>query len=110
MNHFSRPVFLRLNHPVRLLNKIAAPPAGDFEIGGPICTPLDVSGRAVPLPAPEIGDVVGFFAAGAYGWSMSMVNFMSLGWPAEVMVDDGRLFVIRKPRLAEDFFEDQPLK
>lgn len=110
MNHFSRPVFQRLNHPVRLLNKIAAPPAGDFEVGGPICTPLDVSGRAVPLPVPEIGDVAGFFAAGAYGWSMSMVNFMSLGWPAEVMVDAGRLFVIRKPRLAEDFFEDQPLK
>jgi diaminopimelate decarboxylase len=110
MNHFSRPVFQRLNHPVRLVNKITAEPVGEFDVGGPICTPLDVSGKAVRLPAPALGDVVGFFNAGAYGYSMSMINFMSLGWPAEVMVDDGRAFVIRKPRLAEDFFDEQPLK
>jgi diaminopimelate decarboxylase len=110
MNHFSRPVFMHLNHPVRLVNKIAAPPAGEFDVGGPICTPLDVSGKAVPLAEPEVGDVIGFFAAGAYGYSMSMLGFMSLGWPAEVMVDTGKLLVVRKPRMAEDFFEDQPLK
>jgi diaminopimelate decarboxylase len=110
LNHFSRPVFQRLNHPVRLVNKMTAPAAGTFDVGGPICTPLDVSGKAVALPDPKIGDVVGFFDAGAYGHTMSMVNFMSLGWPAEVMVDDGRTLVIRKPHLAEDFFEDQPTK
>jgi diaminopimelate decarboxylase len=110
MNHFSRPIFQRLNHPVRILNKIADKPAGIVNVGGPICTPLDVSGKEVALPAAEIGDVVGFFNAGAYGYTMSMVNFMSLGWPAEVMVDTGRAYVIRKARLAEEFFEDQPLK
>ena len=110
LNHFSRPVFQRLNHPVRLVNKMTAPPVGIFDVGGPICTPLDVSGKAVALPDPKIGDVVGFFDAGAYGHTMSMVNFMSLGWPAEVLVDDGRTLIIRKPHLAEDFFEDQPVK
>jgi diaminopimelate decarboxylase len=110
MNHFSRPIFQRLNHPTRILNKIADAPAGEFNVAGPICTPLDVSGREVRLPTPEIGDVVGFFNAGAYGYTMSMVNFMSLGWPAEVMIDDGRAFVIRRARAAEEFFDDQPLK
>ncbi|HVP56757.1 MAG TPA: alanine racemase [bacterium] len=110
MNHFSRPVLMRVNHPVRLLNRIAEPPAGVFDIGGPICTPLDTSGTAVPLPAPELGDVVGFFVAGAYGYSMSMVNFMSLGWPAEVLVDAGKASLVRKPHPAEDCFEDQPLR
>ena len=110
MNHFSRPIFQRINHPTRIVNKMAAEPAGVYDVGGPICTPLDVSGKQVRLPAPEIGDVVGFFNAGAYGHTMSMVNFMSLGWPAEIMIDDGRAFIIRKARTAAEFFDDQPLK
>lgn len=110
MNHFTRPIFQRINHPVRILNKIAAAPTGVYNVGGPICTPLDVSGREVSLPAPEIGDIVGFFNAGAYGYSMSMVNFMCLGWPAELMIDTGKAYTIRKARAADEFFDDQPLK
>lgn len=110
MNHFSRPVFQHLNHPMRILNKISAESAGIFNVCGPICTPLDTSGTAVPLPAPEIGDIIGFFNAGAYGYSMSMLNFMSLGWPPEIMVDGGKALVIRKARRADDLFDDQNLK
>jgi len=110
MNHFTRPIFQRLNHPVRIMNKIAIENAGVFNVGGPICTPLDVSAREVDLPVPEIGDVVGFFNAGASGYSMSMVNFMCLGWPAELMIDTGKAYIIRKARMAEEFFDDQPLK
>ena len=110
LNHFTRPIFQRVNHPVRILNKIADEPAGTFDVCGPICTPLDVTAREVELPEPEVGDVIGLFNAGAYGYTMSMIDFMSLGWPAEVMIDDGRMFVIRKPRMAEEFFDDQPLK
>jgi len=110
LNHFTRPVFQRVNHPARILAKIVDRPVGTFDICGPICTPLDVTAHCVPLPEPEVGDVIGLFNAGAYGYTMSMIDFMSLGWPAEVMIDDGRMFVIRKPRMAEEFFEDQPLK
>jgi diaminopimelate decarboxylase len=62
------------------------------------------------LPPPRIGDILGFFNAGAYGYTMSMVNFMSLGWPSEIMVDGGRAFVIRKARRADDLFENQNQK
>jgi len=110
MNQFSRPVFQRVNHPTRLVNKLTNESDGVYNVAGPICTPLDVSAREVRLPRPEIGDVVGFFNAGAYGHTMSMVNFMSLGWPAEIMVDNGRAYVIRKARAPEEFFGDQPLK
>jgi diaminopimelate decarboxylase len=110
LNHFTRPIFQCVNHPSRILNKIGDEPAGAFDVCGPICTPLDVTARGVELPEPEIGDVIGLFNAGAYGYSMSMTDFMSLGWPAEVMIDDGRMYVIRKPRMAEEFFGDQPLK
>ena len=110
MNHFTRPAFMHVNHSVKLLNKMADKDAGRFDICGPICTPLDVSGVDVALPSPQIGDIVGFFNAGAYGCTMSMVNFMSLGWPSEIMVDGGRAFVIRKARRADDLFENQNQK
>jgi diaminopimelate decarboxylase len=107
MNHFSRPVFMRVDHQVRLLNKITAEPTTECSIAGPICTPIDISGRNVMLPKPERGDIVCLFGAGAYGFTMSMLNFMSLGWPAEILVDAGEIRVIRQPRSAESFFPDQ---
>jgi diaminopimelate decarboxylase len=109
MNHFSRPVFMRVDHQIGLLNKITSEAVTECNIAGPICTPIDVSGRNVKLPKPEQGDIVGIFGAGAYGFTMSMVNFMSLGWPAEIMVDGGEIRLIRKPKSAESFFTDQPL-
>jgi diaminopimelate decarboxylase len=98
MNHFSRPVFMGVKHAARILNKIALASDTRCSIGGPICTPIDVMAADVLLPRPEAGDIVGIFGAGAYGYTMSMLNFMSLGAPAEVLADAGRLHVIRKPK------------
>jgi diaminopimelate decarboxylase len=109
MNHFTRPVLIRINHPVRLLNKITSRRDTECSVGGPICTPLDIIGRNVMLPSPERGDIVAVFCAGAYGYTMSMINFMSLGWPAELLADGGRVRVIRNPRPADVTFPDQPL-
>jgi len=94
MNSFSRPVVMRLSHPVRLVNRLAEPADGEFDVCGPICTPIDVSARGVRLPRPEPGDVVGFFSAGAYGHSMSLQGFMSRGRPAELLTDAGQVKMI----------------
>jgi len=98
MNHFSRPVFMRVKHAARILNKLALRSDTRCSVAGPICTPIDVMATDVPLPRPEAGDVVGIFHAGAYGYTMSMMDFMSLGAPAEVLADAGRLRLIRKPK------------
>jgi diaminopimelate decarboxylase len=94
MNAFSRPVVMRIPHPVRLLNRLAEPATTDVDVCGPICTPIDCSGKAVRLPRPSPGDVVGFLNAGAYGYSMSLLGFMSLEPPAELLIDSGELRVI----------------
>ena len=78
-------------HPVRLLNRLDEPPAGHFEVCGPICTPIDCIGRDVPLPRPAPGDCIGVYNAGAYGYSMSLQRFMSLDRPAELLVDKGTM-------------------
>ncbi|UCG43449.1 MAG: diaminopimelate decarboxylase [candidate division WOR-3 bacterium] len=95
MNAFARPVFMKVRHPIRLLNRIAEPAAGEFRVCGPICTPIDCIGQEVHLPDPRPGDSVGVFNAGAYGWSMSLKDFMSLPHPSELLADNGNLTVIR---------------
>jgi diaminopimelate decarboxylase len=107
MNHFSRPVFMGVGHEARILNKIALEGDTICNIGGPICTPIDITATDVSLPRPEAGDIVGIFNAGAYGYTMSMTNFMSLGAPAEILADAGRLGIIRKPRAPAHVLDDQ---
>jgi diaminopimelate decarboxylase len=97
MNAFSRPVFMGIRHPAQLVSRPAERADGAWDVCGPICTPLDCTGRDAALPAPRPGDVVGFFNAGAYGYSMTLLDFMSLGQPAEVLCEDGRAELVREP-------------
>lgn len=95
MNHFSRPAFMKVRHPVRILNKITEPDKAECTVAGPCCTPIDVIGDRARLPEPEIGDVIGIFNAGAYGYSMSMLKFISFDEPGEYIVDGGEIRSVR---------------
>lgn len=53
---------------------------------GPLCTPLDVLGRRIVLPTPEVGDRLVFHRVGAYGLTLSPVGFLSHDPPTEVLV------------------------
>jgi diaminopimelate decarboxylase len=98
MNGFSRPAFMRVPHQVVLLNRLTEPAEVECDVCGPICTPLDCIGKGVRLPRPKPGDIVGVLDAGAYGYTMTIGDFMSRGWPAELLVDSGHVRVIREPR------------
>ncbi len=91
MNAFARPVFMRIKHPVRLLNRLAEHATDQVDVCGPICTPLDCIARDAHLPVPKAGDFVGLLNAGAYGCSMSLLDFMSRGRPVELLADAGEL-------------------
>ena len=62
---------------------------------GPLCTPLDTLGRTTAMPDLKPGDLVSVLQSGAYGLSASPVGFLSHPMPAEVLVDGGKLTVIR---------------
>ncbi len=94
MNAFARPVFMRVRHPARLLNKLGEKPTQEVDVCGPICTPLDCIAKGARLPQPEPGDLVGLLNAGAYGYTMSLLDFMSLGRPAELLADNGGLRLV----------------
>jgi len=91
MNAFSRPVFMRIKHPVRLLNRLGEHATAHVDVCGPICTPLDCIAKDAHLPMPKPGDFVGLLNAGAYGYTMSLLDFMSRGRPAELLADNGEL-------------------
>jgi diaminopimelate decarboxylase len=65
-------------------------------VAGPLCTPLDIFGTKLELVEPRVGDLVGVFYSGAYGYSASNLGFLSHATPAEVLVHEGRLHVLRK--------------
>ncbi|GAA4009637.1 type III PLP-dependent enzyme [Streptomyces marokkonensis] len=53
---------------------------------GPLCTPADVLGRSVRVPAVEVGRTLVFSNTGAYGLNASLVAFLGRPAPAEVVV------------------------
>ncbi|MEO9576108.1 MAG: alanine racemase [Tateyamaria sp.] len=76
---------LRRNHPIRSARASSAP--GTFTVTGPLCTPMDVFARDTALPAPQIGDHIVVFQAGAYGVTASPTSFLSHPQAVEKMVD-----------------------
>ena len=100
---------IKRNYPIALLNKIGCPEADAIEVVGPLCTPLDVLGRAVPLPVAEVGDLVGIFQSGAYARAASPLGFLSHPAPPEVLTEDGKHRLIRRRGDDCDFFRDQEI-
>jgi diaminopimelate decarboxylase len=93
-NHFRRPAALSINHPVVIVRMHAARLYAEQEsvqnervyIGGPLCNTADKLARDVMLPAADIGDIAVFCLAGAYGLSMSHLEFLSHPRPAEIVI------------------------
>ncbi len=61
------------------------------DVVGPLCTPLDVLGRAVDVADVVPGALVAIPNVGAYGLTASLVGFLSRDLPIEVFVDGGHV-------------------
>ena len=79
------------NYPIAALCKVGNPAAETFNIVGPLCTPLDLLGSKVELPAIEEGDLIGIFVSGAYGFSASPRGFLSHPEPEEIVLGCGEV-------------------
>lgn len=76
---------IRRNYPLVVGNRME-PAVETATVVGCLCTPLDLLGDNVSLPAAEIGDLIVLFQAGAYGLTASPTAFLSHPAPAEVLV------------------------
>lgn len=98
---------IKRNYPIAAVTHLRRQAEEPVDVVGPLCTPLDVLGRAVKLPALSSGDLIGVFQSGAYGRSSSPAGFLSHPAPVEVMVDDGRHWLIRRRGTSDDYLQHQ---
>ena len=69
-----------------VIGRESEPPAGSFDVAGPLCTSLDFIARGIELPDPRPGDLIAVGCAGAYGYTESMLDFLSHPHPAQGML------------------------
>jgi len=85
INHFRRPAALAINHPMAIIRtgREKLFPAQEqvrdeaVYFGGPLCTGADKLANNVYMHAVDVGDIAIFGLAGAYGLTMSNVEFLS---------------------------------
>jgi diaminopimelate decarboxylase len=97
---------IQRNYPVALVEKLHSKPVEQAHLVGPLSTPLDTLGRNINLPKANVGDLVGIFQSGAYARSASPMGFLSHNTPVEVLIDDGKDFLIRSRGCTEDLMRD----
>jgi diaminopimelate decarboxylase len=78
---------VRKNYPLCLGNRVQGDTYEEVNVVGPLCTPLDVLGHRVTLPAAAApGDLIVVFQSGAYGFTASPLNFLNHPYPGEILV------------------------
>ena len=98
--------FIRNNFPMYVLGKRGA--EVPFNVVGPLCTPTDVLGQGVALPGGTgPGDLIVVECSGAYGLTHSPVLFLGHRTPAEVLLNDGRLELVRRRSRDADLLVNQ---
>ncbi|MGF6985750.1 diaminopimelate decarboxylase [Paraburkholderia atlantica] len=110
-NDLVRPSFYGSHHEISVLRRDGTPsdaPIGSFSVAGPLCEAGDVftqvEGGVVTsrsMPAPQVGDLLVFHDAGAYGASMSS-NYNSRPLAPEVLIERGNARLIRRRQRIEE--------
>lgn len=102
-NHLIRPMFYDAYHRIQNISN----PTGEeknYSIVGNICE-TDTFAWERPLNEIREGDYLVFYNAGAYGFEMSS-NFNSRFKPAEVLIKEGNMQLIRKRDVMEDLLRN----
>jgi len=78
------------------------------DVVGPICESTDTFKKNLPMVDPRPGEGLVIACAGAYGFSMAS-NYNMRAKPAEVLIEGGRLRLIRKRQSLDALFADEVL-
>ena len=93
MNDLLRPSLYQAFHEIKPLNQTSNAVPLVFDVVGPVCESADVLGYDREL-CVETGDLLAVCSAGAYGFVMAN-NYNTRCKPAEILVDDSQIHVIR---------------
>lgn len=106
LNHLIRPMMYDAYHEVVNVSQLSGPERV-YTIVGYICE-TDTIAADRKLKEVKEGDVLAIKNAGAYGFSMSS-NYNSRLKPAEVLILNGKVHLIRKREVFEDILKNQVL-
>jgi diaminopimelate decarboxylase len=102
--------FVKRNFPISLLNRDVEGTAGTpWNVTGPLCTPNDTVVKNAALPDLRVGNLLGVERSGAYGPTASPGLFLSHGFPAEVLVHNGKPHLVRTRDQPDDLLRVQRL-
>jgi diaminopimelate decarboxylase len=104
LNHFIRPMFYEAYHEILNISKTTGK-TRIYTVVGYICE-TDTFGWNRKITEASEGDYLLFKNAGAYCYAMSS-NYNSRFRPAEVMVHEGKDYLIRKREDMEDLLRNQ---
>jgi diaminopimelate decarboxylase len=76
-------------------------PAVACDVVGPLCESSDTLGKDRSLPHPEVDELYAIMDTGAYG-SVMASNYNRRLMPAEVLIEDGNVRVIRRRQTIDD--------
>ncbi|TWP54271.1 diaminopimelate decarboxylase [Lentzea tibetensis] len=99
--------YLKRNFPMHLLSDVDRPVLGPCHVTGPLLTPTDLLGKDVELPEVSPGDLIGVQRCGAYGPTASIAYMNGQGYPAEVLVHQGKALLVRRRDTPEDLLDRQ---
>jgi len=77
-----------------------------YDVVGPICESGDILGKERELPDLNEGDYLVILDTGAYGFTMSS-SYNSRPRPAELLINNGNVYKIRKEETHDDLIGDQ---
>jgi len=105
-----RPAFIAdMNKNMEVLGKENSPKM-KAKIVGRLPTSSDVMIEEMMIAEDiSIGDQIVIYTCGAYGFGLSMTNFLLHNYPAEAAYKNGNLSIIRHRGKVEDFFLNQPM-
>jgi diaminopimelate decarboxylase len=104
LNHLIRPMFYGSYHKIVNVTEPEFKPRL-YTVVGNICE-TDTFGSDRRIPEVVESDILCFHNAGAYGWMMAS-NYNSRPRPAEVLVHEGKAYLIRKRETLEDLLHNQ---
>ncbi len=104
MNHLIRPMFYDAYHHIENISNTKGKKRF-YSVVGYICE-TDTLGANRRINEIKEGDILSFNNAGAYCYSMAS-NYNSRYRPAEVLVKDGKDYLIRKRETMEDILRNQ---
>jgi diaminopimelate decarboxylase len=105
MNDLMRPALYDAYHGIVALHQSRDVKMAKWDVVGGICETSDYFARDRPLQVEGLpGERVAILSAGAYGFSMSN-NYNTRPQVAEVLVDQGKVKLIRKRQTFEDLIE-----